>query len=299
MPQHRNRRSLAHVLIGVGALVIGCGKQEPPAPHATSPAVTTPQSSTALAPSALTTLPLVDPRLQQSFQEATLDTPPIDGERLPDTTMTGKSVGKLYDAVVQSWESIRFVSSSGRPLAYKATLETEQGTIEIALRPDLAPNHVRNFVALARAGYYDGLVFDRIIREVSDTMPEVRRDLIEAGCPMGTGESGYGSIGYWMKAEFDPNLQHEEGSVGACRGEEPDTAGCKFYISLSRAPLMDHNSTIFGKVTRGIDVARTILTQPVITDPASPEGERPQNPVVIRKVVITTTEVNRFGDTDN
>ena len=118
--------------------------------------------------------------------------------------MTGKSVGKLYTEVKELWDSTRLVADNGKRLAHKATLETDQGRIEIALRPDWAPNHVRNFLALCKAGYYDGLVFEVIRREVSQ--PDAKFESIEAGCPKGTGQTGSGSIGYWLRSEFNREL---------------------------------------------------------------------------------------------
>jgi cyclophilin family peptidyl-prolyl cis-trans isomerase len=228
--------------------------------------------------------------LQQSFADATLAEPPEGWQRPPDMTITQKSVGKLYDEVVHLWDDIRFVDASGRRLAYRATLDTEMGSIEIALRPDIAPNHVRSFVALARAGYYDGLVFERAVHEAVEGKSDARVDLIEAGCPMGTGDVGYGSIGYWLKPEFNNQVSHEEGAVGASHGENTDTGGCKFYINLSQAPFMDGNYTIFGKVTQGLEIARHISTMPVRHDAEYPDGDRPVAPVVIRKVTIHSGE---------
>src|SRR5262249_37981952 len=102
---------------------------------------------------------------------------------------------------------------------------------------------------------------------------------------------GYGSIGYWLKPEFNPELKHEEGTVGACRGEEEDTAACRFYINLGKAPTLDGHYTVFGKVTRGLEVARIIFKQPVRADEEDEEGyHRPEKPVVIRKVVIPPPE---------
>src|SRR5262249_49269334 len=107
------------------------------------------------------------------------------------------------------------------------------------------------------------------------------------GCPMGTGQPGCGSIGYWMKPEFSDDVKHEEGSVGACRGEDPESAACRVYITLSKAPGMDGEHTIFGKVTpRGLDVVRRIATQPVSNSPEYPLGDRPEKPIVIRKATI-------------
>ncbi len=231
----------------------------------------------------------VDPRLQQSFAEATRSEPPANGQRPPDLTLTGKSVGKLYTQVVRLWDTIRFASKTGKPITYTATLETELGVIEIALQPNLAPNHVRNFVALARAGYYDGLVFERTVHAKSEEQPENEVEVLEGGCPLGTGDLGVGSLGYWLKPEFSKET-HDIGTVGACHGEEPDTAACRFYITLSKAPFLDGNFTVFGKVTQGLEVARRIFCLPVRNDPEYPEGDRPAKPVVIRKVIIRTSE---------
>ena len=80
-----------------------------------------------------------DPRLYQTFKEATHEDPPPDFQRPPDTTMAGKSVGKLYSEVVRLWDTIKFVTEDGRQVAYSATLETDHGNIEITLRPEWAP----------------------------------------------------------------------------------------------------------------------------------------------------------------
>jgi cyclophilin family peptidyl-prolyl cis-trans isomerase len=230
-----------------------------------------------------------DPRLHQSFTEATRQDSPADWQRPPDLTLTGKSVGKLYTEVVARWASIRFTNDRGKPIHYRATLDTELGPIEITLRPELAPNHVRNFLALALVGYYDGLVFERTVHARSEEQPEVEVQVIEAGCPLGTGDIGFGSIGYWLKPEFSQE-PHEIGTVGACHGEEPDTAACRFYITLNKAPFLDGNFTVFGKVTLGLDIAQRIFSLPVRNDPDYPEGDRPEKPVVIRKVTIHSDE---------
>jgi peptidyl-prolyl cis-trans isomerase B (cyclophilin B) len=169
----------------------------------------------------------------------------------------------------------------------------------MALLSDAAPNHVRNFVALARAGYYDGLSFDHVRHDVSDA-PEYKGrvlDLIEAGDPLGADDpEDHDSIGYWLKPETSAKVDHEEGSVGAVRGEEPDSAGCKFYIVLSKEPPIPKESyTVFGKVTKGLDVAHKIHEQPVIEAEQEVGYSRPLKPVVIRKVTIQTNEVDTPG----
>jgi peptidyl-prolyl cis-trans isomerase B (cyclophilin B) len=270
----------------------GSAKTDPGPPTVSVP------SAAGAASAEQTAGPFPGDALHVPFAKATRsgDDPPATCNRPPDSTITGKAVGKLYDDVVRSWETIRFVNAAGKPLVYTATVETGQGEFEIALRPDVAPNHVRNFVALARAGYYDGLRFDRVRHEEPETPAGgVALDQIEAGCPLGSGEVGYGSIGYWLKPEFDspekPKLTHEEGTVGACRGTEADSAGCKFYVTLSKAPYLDGDYTAFGKVTKGLDVARRIHQQPGVAFEAEPDGSRrPLNPVVIRKVTIHVRE---------
>jgi cyclophilin family peptidyl-prolyl cis-trans isomerase len=296
-------RNLCPLLVAglVGASLTGCGKQADPATSSEKPAEaavaatssdmavanTTPQTTAAGNDAASRDA------LHQSFAEATrrADDPPAECNRPPDETITNKSVYRLYAEVTRLWDTIRFVSPAGKRIDYTAKIETDFGVIEIALRPDLAPNHVRSFVALAQAGYYDGLRFDRIYHEESVSQPGTRLDDIEGGCPLGTGDPGNGSIGYWLKPEFSDKVSHEEGTVGACHGSEPDTAACRFYITLCKAPFLDGSYTVFGKVTKGLDVARTIFEQPVIIDDNDPDAHRrPNKPIVIRKVTIQAHE---------
>jgi peptidyl-prolyl cis-trans isomerase B (cyclophilin B) len=242
-----------------------------------------------------------DPRLNQTFAEATRPDPPASAPRPPDMTATNKSVGKIYTDVVKLWKDIPFQTEAGKRVEYSATLETDLGPIELALLSDAAPNHVRNFVALARSGFYDGLSFDHLRHDVSDAPDTKGRvlDLIEAGDPLGADDpEDHDSIGYWLKPETSAKLDHEEGSVGAVRGEEPDSAGCKFYIILSKEPPIPKETyTVFGKVTKGLDVAHKIHQQPVIEAEEEVGYSRPLKPVIIRKVTIHTTEVDTPGAT--
>lgn len=279
------RRCLAGACLAA-VLLVGCSKTNPTkeeAPAATSPTV-----------SAKPNLP----KGTSSFSEATLSDVP--DQILPDKTITGKSVGKLYTEVARLWDQVPLVAANGNKLAYRAVLETQAGTIEMELLPEIAPNHVRNFVALARAGYYDGLIFERAIAERPADDPRNLVELIEGGCPLGLGTAGTGSIGYWLSPEFSDKVKHEPGSVGACRGENPESAACRFYISLGAAPVLDGERTIFGKVIRGLEVARRIATQPLLNSPEFPDGTRPEKPIVIRKVTIQVKEVeNQVVRSDN
>ncbi len=150
---------------------------------------------------------------------------------------------------------------------------------------------MRNFVALAKAGYYDGLVFERAVHDVLEDEEgnKLAIEKLEGGCPLGTGEAGHGSIGYWMKSEFNVSVDHEEGVIGACRWREDDSAACRFYITLCKMSFFNGAYTVFGKVTQGMDVAHKIFRQPVRRDDNDPDQDgRPLKPAVIRKVTIVS-----------
>jgi peptidyl-prolyl cis-trans isomerase B (cyclophilin B) len=291
------RQLLAVFLAGLA--LAGCGKPGGPAPHAQTsgdepPAARTePKKPDGEAPAPSKPAAAPRDRWHQPFADATRapDNPPADSNRPPDLTVTGKPVYKLLTDVEALWDTIRFTSPAGKKVAYSATVETDLGSFQIALFPDLAPNHVRNFVALAKAGYYDGLYFDRARAEEDEGR---KLFALEAGCPLGTGEPGNGSIGYWLKEEFQPGekVSHEEGTVGACRGTEPDSAACRFYVTLCPAPFLDGNYTIFGKVVQGLDVVRKMYARPTNAEDAGLGARRPAEPVTIKKVTIQTKEVD-------
>lgn len=279
-----------------GLLAAGCGKK--PAdeqagnnpPPQVAPAPATPATPPAAGTAEHT--PVVGHEAQHmSFADATRKDAP-EGMRPPDTTLTKKSTAQLFEQVVKSWDTIKFVNPEGKKLAYTAVVKTAMGTVEIELKPEWAPNHVRNFIALAKAGYYDGLCFDRILQDESDVEQGTQFMEIEAGCALGTGQPGADSIGYWLLPESHAEAKHEVGSVGACRGVEKDTAACKFYVSLCKAQYLDVHYTVFGKVTQGLDVARKIFLQPTVIHEDDPDGSRrPVKPVTIESVTIVSKEV--------
>ncbi len=294
------RAGALSILAAAGLGLIGCGGGSPAKPAAPQAVEIQPDPSTSDAKPEATTAketsaptvkaapPLDDP-LYHSFTEATRAAadPPAMVNMPADMTSTGKPTFKLLSAVQQYWDEIRFTTRDGKRIDYTAVLQTDFGPIEISLRPDVAPNHVRSFVALIRAGYYDGMRFDRIHHEVSPDQPSDPLDYIEAGCPLDKGDPEDGSIGYWLRAENGAGVTHEIGSVGASHGRERDSAACKFYITLCSAPYLDHDYTVFGKVTHGLDVVRTMFTKPVVIDDQDPPGHnRPKDPIVIRKATI-------------
>lgn len=258
-------------------LLIGCTKtasNDRPAPPNLKIAPTLEKPSTVA----------LNPRLHQPFKDAILLEPPEGQHRPPDITVAGKVVGKIYEEIAGRdgkpglWDGIRFATPDGNTVQYTATLKTDAGDITFELWPNVAPNHVRNFIALAKAGYYTGLPFHRTeLREGK----EERFAYLESGCPLGTGEFGSGSIGYWLKPELSDKT-HEEGTLGAWTAEGEDAA-CKFYITLSKTPGMDGRYTVFGKVIHGLDVAHRISKRPVIDE----IEYRPREPIFIRDVLVS------------
>jgi peptidylprolyl isomerase len=119
------------------------------------------------------------------------------------------------------------------------------GTVEIVLRPDLAPHHVERIQTLVRRGFYDGLTFHRVIPDF----------MAQGGDPKGTGEGGSDLPD--LKAEFT-SLPFLRGIVGAARTNSPDTANSQFFIMYTRHPELDENYTAIGRVVAGMDAADAI-----------------------------------------
>jgi peptidyl-prolyl cis-trans isomerase B (cyclophilin B) len=231
-----------------------------------------------------------DARYVQTFEQATITDEIPDGQQLPaDRTIASKPTGPLHAAVRDMWSKIVLTDDSGNPRVYVVTVETRAGTFEITLKPEWAPNHVRNFIALATVGYYDGLCFDRVVHQSAVTADgeKHRVDLVKGGCPLGTGEGGFGHIGYFMKPEPPVHLKHEEGTVGFWRDAHPGSAGCRFYITLGPAPTIDGEFALIGKVTKGLEVVKDIASRPVQDLKTYPECERPIDPVGIKKITVT------------
>ncbi|MBN4076829.1 peptidylprolyl isomerase [Mariprofundus ferrooxydans] len=123
-------------------------------------------------------------------------------------------------------------------------IETEHGDILIELYPDSAPNTVANFKALAGKGYYDGLIFHRVIPGF----------MAQGGDPDGRGTGG---PGYKVKAEFN-DRKHVRGTLAMARSSDPDSAGSQFYICYGDTPHLDGQYTIFGQVVEGMDAVDAI-----------------------------------------
>ena len=135
------------------------------------------------------------------------------------------------------------------------TITMEDGSVMKAeLYPEIAPNTVNNFLSLVNKGFYDGLIFHRVIRGF----------MIQGGCPDGT---GMGGPGYDIKGEFDMNgfknpLKHTPGVLSMARAMHPDSAGSQFFIMHETSPHLDGQYAAFGKVIEGLDVVDAIANVP-------------------------------------
>ena len=173
---------------------------------------------------------------------------------------TGSGSSKKYAAPPQ----MSIEQSAG----YEAKIKTNKGNIVIELFPASAPKTVNNFVFLANDGFYDGVIFHRVIPNF----------MIQGGAPTGTGTSG---PGYKFEDEIDNTLEFDKPGILAMANAGPGTNGSQFFITTAATPHLKGNHTIFGKVLEGQGVAGAISTVP------SGSGNKPNQPIVIREIEIT------------
>jgi len=151
---------------------------------------------------------------------------------------------------------------------YQVVLDTTLGKITLDMLPEVAPGHVKNLLALTKIGYYDGLVFHRVISGF----------MIQGGCPEGTGTGG---PGYTIKAEFNAT-RHEPGVVSMARTSDPDSAGSQFFICLEKVPHLDRQYTAFGKTAD----AESLAVVKKIGAVEKGAQDRPKTPVTITKATV-------------
>lgn len=158
------------------------------------------------------------------------------------------------------------------------TIEMENGgVIKAELYPEIAPNTVNNFIHLIQKGFYDGLIFHRVIPDF----------MIQGGCPDGT---GMGGPGYCIKGEFlfngvENSRKHKRGVLSMARSQHPNSAGSQFFIMHADAPHLDGQYAAFGKVTDGMDVVDQIAS--CKTD----RNDRPLEPQRIKSITVDTQGV--------
>jgi len=148
-----------------------------------------------------------------------------------------------------------------------AHFETTEGEFRIELFADKAPITTRNFIDLAQNGFYDGVIFHRVIDGF----------MIQGGDPTGTGRGG---PGYTIPDEFHPDLRHDGEGVLSMANAGPNTGGSQFFITLSATPWLDRRHSVYGRVVEGMEVVRRIGRVP--TGP----GDRPIRDVVMTKITI-------------
>ena len=159
------------------------------------------------------------------------------------------------------------------------TIEMEDGgIIKAELYPQIAPNTVNNFVTLVKAGFYDGLIFHRVIPGF----------MIQGGCPKGEGIGGpgYNIPGEFKSNGFENNLQHGPGVLSMARSNNPDSAGCQFFIMHKTSPHLDGQYAAFGQVTEGLEVVDKIANTP------KDRSDKPNAPQKMKRVTVDTLGVD-------
>ncbi len=163
-----------------------------------------------------------------------------------------------------------------------AELHTSAGEIDIRFFPDVAPNHVKNFIDLAEKGFYNGTKFHRVIPDF----------MIQGGDPNTISGSpstwGTGGTGKYVNAEFS-TVKHKRGIVSMARSTSPDSASSQFFIMVADSPQLDGSYSVFGQVTKGMDVADKIVSAPTGAQ------NRPINPTTIEKIVIREAKDDEKG----
>ncbi|WP_019379250.1 peptidylprolyl isomerase [Virgibacillus halodenitrificans] len=151
------------------------------------------------------------------------------------------------------------------------TMENDE-TIKAELYPEKAPTTVANFISLIQDGFYDGLIFHRVIPEF----------MIQGGDPEGngTGGPGYSIDGEFNSNGFDNNLKHERGTLSMARSQDPDSAGSQFFIMVSESPHLDSDYAAFGKVTAGMETVDKIVNT------ERNEADKPLNEQKMKKVEV-------------
>ncbi|TAQ85530.1 hypothetical protein B7494_g6128 [Chlorociboria aeruginascens] len=153
-------------------------------------------------------------------------------------------------------------------------LKTSMGDITVELYPDHAPKTCENFQTLVERGYYDGIIFHRIISNF----------MLQTGDPTGTGRGGSSIFGDKFEDEIHPDLKHTGAGVLSMANAGPNTNGSQFFITLAPTPWLDGKHTIFGRVTRGMEVVNRMGL--VKTGP----GDKPKDEVKIVKATVVEND---------
>jgi cyclophilin family peptidyl-prolyl cis-trans isomerase len=153
---------------------------------------------------------------------------------------------------------------------YRAVLETSAGNITIEFMPELAPEHVRNFLRLAQAGVYDGMAFHRVVKGFA-----IQTGSLSTRGPLGEKQQ---KLVRTLEPEFH-ETKHVKGIVSMARGDDPASASTSFFVVTADAPSLDGKYTAFGRVVDGMEVVEAIEAAPV-------EGETPKEPIALTRVTV-------------
>ncbi|MFV0255176.1 MAG: peptidylprolyl isomerase [Erysipelotrichaceae bacterium] len=157
------------------------------------------------------------------------------------------------------------------------TITMEDGsTMKAELYPEIAKNTVNNFISLIKKGYYNNLIFHRVIKNF----------MIQGGCPDGTGAGGpgYSIAGEFIKNGYENNLKHEKGVLSMARAMHPDSAGSQFFIMHEFSPHLDGQYAAFGKIIEGLEVVDAIANTKTATQ------DRPTTPQIIKSITVDTKD---------
>ncbi len=173
---------------------------------------------------------------------------------------TGADGTNTTQNMPQESESMKTLADFEPITATQATIKTSKGDIVVELYPDKVPLTVTNFLTLAKSGYYDGIKFHRIIEDF----------MAQVGDPLTKDDSkqalwGTGGPGYTIADEFDPTLKHDSEGVLSMANAGPNTGGSQFFITYEATPWLDGKHAVFGKVTSGMDVLRSLQIGDQIT----------------------------------
>ncbi len=221
---------------------------------------------------------------------ANRDATATDGETAAATTTSAAATtsSSMSDMKVPPPATAPKAEEENRPMSYYqdkvAELHTSAGEIDIRFFPDVAPNHVKNFIDLAEKGFFNGSKFHRVIPGF----------MIQGGDPNTiSGDPstwGIGGSGKNVPAEFN-SVKHKRGIVSMARSNNPNSASSQFFIMVADYPSLDHQYSVFGQVTKGMDVADKIVGA------SRDANDRPNNPTSIEKIVIREAKADEKGPT--
>jgi cyclophilin family peptidyl-prolyl cis-trans isomerase len=219
-------------------------------------------------------------------RDAATDTTATAANATMSTAPAATTSSSMSDMKVPPPASAPKAMEENRPMSYYenkvAELHTSAGEIDIRFFPDVAPNHVKNFIDLAEKGFYNGTKFHRVIPGF----------MIQGGDPNTVSGNpstwGVGGSGKNVNAEFNP-VSHKRGIVSMARSNDPNSASSQFFIVVKDSTFLDNQYTVFGQVTKGMDVADKIVG-------AKRDGnDRPDSPTSIDKIVVRDAKDGEKG----